>query len=211
MLIKWLGHASFLIKTDSITIITDPFDEKSGYIPYQEAVDIAMVSHQHYDHNATHVLAGNPLIVDNTDIYSVPGLTIKGILTYHDQKQGQLRGENIVYKIRAENMELVHLGDLGHVPTPDMVSNLGQIDVLFIPVGGRFTIDAQQALQTVELLQPSMVIPMHYQTPHLSFALAPVEDFTQHFDRVVKLPLLEIAKADLTGDRKIVLLDYLSQ
>lgn len=210
MQITWLGHACFLIETLSKTIITDPFSEEVGYTIYNKEVDFATISHDHYDHNAVHTLKGKPKIINNLQEYHIDGISFKGISSYHDKEKGAQRGFNIIHKISAEGINVAHLGDLGHLLDKEHVEALGKVNILLVPVGGIFTIDAQEALRIVDQLQPSITIPMHYKTPHLSFQLAPVEDFISHCEIVTKKPYLKVDKADLELDKKVILLDYLS-
>lgn len=210
MKITWLGHASFVIETLDKIIIMDPFNEEVGYPIYGGNVDYATVSHDHWDHSAVHLLKGSPQVIKTTGEHSVSDIKFTGIKSYHDKEKGSLRGENIIFKINAEGIEVVHLGDLGHILDYDDIKLLGNVDILLVPVGGTFTVNALEALDIVNKLNPKVVIPMHYNTPHLSFDLAPVEDFTKHFDIVTKKPFLEINKNNLENENKIILLDYLS-
>lgn len=209
MKVQWLGHASFLIETGGRRIITDPFDEALGYPAYGQEADIVTVSHDHWDHNAASTVKGHPQIIRETGTFNIEEIQIKGIASFHDQLQGRQRGANIIYRLQSENISLVHLGDLGHLLHSEQLKELGQVNILLIPVGGTFTIDAGQALAAISQLKPAIVIPMHYNTPHLSFSLAPVESFTAQFDRVIKKPYLEVDAQDLTKEMKIVVLDYL--
>ena len=209
MIISWLGHASFIIKTAGKIIITDPFDERSGYSPWQQPVDIATVSHDHWDHNAVHVLKGNPQIINKeTGPCNFPEITIIGFSSYHDKNKGADRGSNTIYKIISEDINLVHLGDQGTSLDKELIAQIGQVDILLIPVGGTFTLDAKDAFQVVQQLNPKIVIPMHFQTPHLSFKLAPVEAFTCKFNQAIKLPFLEVNRNEITDSLQIILLDY---
>lgn len=211
MEITWLGHASFIIKTLGKTIITDPIDEQVGYPVYNQEVDYATISHGHWDHNASHVLKGKPHVIDALGEYNHEGINFKGIASYHDPEQGELRGSNIIFKIMAEGINVVHLGDLGHLLDEEHIQKIGQVDILLIPVGGTFTIDAKAALRIVKDLNPKLIIPMHFKTPHLSFELAPVEDFISNFEIVTKKPFLEISENDLQNYKnEVILLDYLS-
>ena len=210
MKIHWLGHASFLIKTGDKTIIMDPFDEEVGYEIYDKEVDYVTVSHDHWDHKGEHLLKGEPAIIDTVGDFVYPDVSFTGFASYHDKEQGSLRGTNIIFRVAAEGINLVHLGDLGHLLSEEQMKVLGEVDILLIPVGGTFTIDAKEAYELVNKLKPQVVIPMHYQTPHLSFQLAPVEDFTRRFDQVVKKPYLEVNKDSLAAENKIITLDYLS-
>ncbi len=210
MKIYWLGHASFLIKTGDKTIIMDPFEEEVGYEIYDKEVDYVTVSHYHWDHSGEHLLKGEPTIIDTVGDFVYPDISFTGFASYHDKEQGSLRGTNIIFRVAAEGINLVHLGDLGHLLSEEQMKVLGEVDILLIPVGGTFTIDAKEAYELVNKLKPQVVIPMHYQTPQLSFQLAPVEDFTRRFDQVVKKPYLEVNKDSLAAENKIITLDYLS-
>ncbi len=210
MIIKWLGHASFLISSKGINIITDPINEKSGYPVVPRSADIVTISHQHWDHNATEGISGMPRVFEGAGRHELDGVIISGINSFHDKNQGRDRGTNTIFKISAEGINVVHLGDLGHIPGSQQVEEIGLVDVLLIPVGGVYTVDAEEACEIVELLKPRLVIPMHYQTPHLSFTLAPVENFISRYDRVLKLPCLEIEASELIQEEPgIIVLDYL--
>lgn len=210
MKIRWRGHASFFIETGGVSIITDPFNKELGYPLSSEKADIITISHEHWDHNASETVEGDPQIIRGSGEFKVKDLLIKGIKSYHDKNEGKDRGSNTIYKICSEGISLLHLGDLGHILSPDQLKEIGYVDLLLLPVGGTFTIDAAEAEQIVESLKPKVVIPMHFNTPHLSFELAPVEDFTSRYEKVIKKAFVEIYKEDLTGEMKIIILDYLS-
>lgn len=210
MLIKWLGHASFKISSQGIDIITDPINENSGYPMFPRSADIITISHQHWDHNAVECITGPAKVIEGPGQHQIEGVLINGINAYHDDQQGRERGSNTIFKICAEGINLVHLGDLGHVLSLEQVEEIGRTDILLLPVGGRYTVGAEQACEIVELLQPQFVIPMHFQTRHLSFSLAPVEKFISRYERVLKLPCLEIEAKDLDQEEpRIIVLDYL--
>jgi L-ascorbate metabolism protein UlaG (beta-lactamase superfamily) len=209
MKIKWLGHASFYIETGSNRVVTDPFNDEVGYpLPGLEA-DLVTVSHQHYDHNATDTVAGHPKIITG-GVYQGPDILIKGVPSFHDKNAGRDRGGNTIFCLQSEGINLVHLGDLGHLPNQTQIKAMGPVDILLIPVGGRFTIDADEAYTAVQMIDPHIVIPMHYKTPHLTFELAPVEAFTSRFNLAVKKPFLEIERQDLKNGAKVIVLDYMS-
>ncbi len=211
MKISWLGHASFLIESGGKKLITDPFNEKLGYPPYDEEVDIATVSHEHWDHSATDILKGNPVVVKGTGEFNVGGFQIIGFSTFHDKSSGKKRGINTVYKICIEGINLLHMGDLGHLLSPEQYLGLGKVDLLLLPVGGVYTVDADEAYQIVKAINPAVVIPMHFNTPHLCFKLDPVEQFTSKFDQVIKQPFLEITADKLPEQVEIIVLDYTSR
>ncbi len=208
MIIRWLGHASFLIESESARIITDPFDEELGYQAIEEVVDIATVSHQHWDHNAVHVLQGHPIVVSEAGNHQIKDIKIQGLASFHDQAQGELRGPNIIFKISLEGIDIVHLGDLGHILAEEQCEAIGPVDILLLPVGGVYTINADEALQVARQLKPAIIVPMHYNTKALSFELDPLERFTGQFDKTVKLPCLKIDSASLKEQSGVVVLDY---
>lgn len=209
MLIKWLGHASFEISTGDTRIITDPFNERLGYPMLPREAEIVTISHQHWDHNAAECIAGQPQIIAEPGSYNLNNVLINGYSTFHDQQQGRQRGNNTIFKFNAEGMNLLHLGDLGHLLSQEQIEQIGPIDILLLPVGGVYTVDADAAYELMHLIKPQIVIPMHFMTPHLSFTLEPVERFTSQFERVLKQPCLNIEKQDLQGETKIIVLEYL--
>ncbi len=210
MKISWRGHASFIIEADNQTIITDPFNAYVGYPMTPVTADIVTVSHdQHRDHNAVETVQGQPRIIMGTGTVELDGISIKGIASFHDQNQGRERGLNTIFKISAEGINLVHMGDLGQILNTQQMQEIGAVDILLLPVGGKYTINAEEAYQTVNMLQPKIVIPMHFATAHLSFVLAPVEEFTTRYDQIIKKPSLEVHSTDLGTDMKIIMLDYL--
>ncbi len=209
MKIQWLGHASFIIETQGKRIITDPFDKKYGYQVFSQNVDIATVSHEHLDHNAVHELHGEPRVIKGPGSFALDEITIKGIHSFHDKYQGKNRGSNIMYKISSEGLNLLHLGDLGQILTNGQLAEIGEIDVLLIPVGGNYTIDAKDALTVVKQINPRIIVPMHFKTAHVTIDLAPVEAFTCQFERCVKKDYLELNKQDLSAEPLVIVLDYL--
>jgi len=209
VIIKWLGHASFLLESAGIKLLTDPFNAKIGYQPCKEKVDIVTVSHEHWDHNAVDTLSGNPRVIRATGLSTIDGINILGISSFHDKKQGRERGSNTIFKISSENLDILHLGDLGHVLTDRQIVEIGNVDIILVPVGGRYTVDAEAAWEIVEQLQPNIIIPMHFLTSDVSLKeLAPVEAFTAKFPRVIKKPFLEISKEALTSEARLIVLDY---
>ena len=209
MIIKWLGHASFLLESAGIKLLTDPFNAKIGYQPCKEKVDIVTVSHEHWDHNAVDTLSGNPRVIRATGLSTIDGINILGISSFHDKKQGRERGLNTIFKMSSENLDILHLGDLGHVLSDRQIVEIGNVDIILVPVGGRYTVDAEAACEIVEQLQPNIIIPMHFLTADVSLKeLAPVEAFTAKFPRVIKKPFLEISKEALTSEARLIILDY---
>ena len=168
MIITWQGHSCFKIQdkvgSDGVTVVTDPFDKEVGLkVPNFEA-DIVTVSHQHHDHNNVEALRGNPFVIDCAGEYDFKGVLIEGIDSYHDEKEGVERGGNIIYRIEIDDISVTHLGDLGHTLNDAQIEKLAGTDILLIPVGGKFTIDAEKAVEVISQIEPRIVIPMHYKT-----------------------------------------------
>lgn len=183
VIIRWHGHACFeIVSSKGTTIVIDPHDGKSLGIKIPKvSADIVLITHEHFDHNAYSIVAKPSANIFSMHIgeESINDIKFKGIETYHDKEKGKRRGRNIVYKLYVDGVSLVHLGDLGHELDRYYLEKLGSIDILMIPVGGTFTIDARGAWKTIENLDPRSVIPMHYWIENLNLPLRPVDDFIQ--------------------------------
>lgn len=180
MKIKWLGHACFLITSrDGLRVITDPYAVGGGinYSPIKETADVVVVSHDHGDHSNVSTVQGKPEVVKGSGTITARGIQFKGIASYHDASQGTQRGLNTVFCFAIDNMKLCHLGDLGHALDPEQVNEIGAVDILFVPVGGFYTIDASVASRVCDQLKPKVVIPMHFKTPKCDYPIAGVDDF----------------------------------
>jgi len=210
MRIYWLGHSCFnILSEDGLSILTDPFDSQVGYRLPNVRADIVTVSHDHHDHNHVAPVKGNPVVVRGPGRHAVRGIDFKGIETYHDGSCGRLRGSNTVFCFQIEGTRICHLGDLGHTLIPDDVSSIGSVDLLFIPVGGIYTIDALGAHEVIGQLRPRIVVPMHYQTEDLSFELNEVDDFILNRDSEGPLDCLQLRAGRLEKEEtRIVLLRY---
>lgn len=210
MQIRWLGHACFLMTSaEGLRLVTDPFDPQIGYPAPKVAADIVTVSHEHFDHNATVQVQGQPVVVRGPGKHEARGLEIRGVETFHDNQGGRQRGKNTVFCWVMDGVRVCHLGDLGHVLTAAQVAEIGPQDMLAVPVGGFFTIDAAQARQVVEAIKPRIVLPMHYKTPALpaqKFPIQGVEDFSRHFSRVENREILDVSAGNLPGETTVVIL-----
>ena len=193
MKIEWLGHATFLIASDSgLRIITDPYEpvDNLNYGRINETADIVTVSHDHGDHSNVAAVRGNPQAVRGTT--EVKGIKFKGVPTYHDDAGGSRRGSNTIFCFEVDGVNVCHMGDLGHVLTEEQVSAIGKVDVLLIPVGGFFTIDAKAASRVCDQLKPRVVIPMHYKNDKCAFPIAVVDEFIQGKSNVARLDASEV-------------------
>ena len=168
MNIQYYGHSCFKITTkpagratEDISIFFDPFDKSVGLRPPQGQADIIFVTHQHHDHNNIEALKGNPIVIDTPGEYAIKGVNAVGIDTFHDTKEGSLQGKNTVFTIDSEDIKVCHLGDLGAELSPHQMEEM-EVDILFVPIGGKYTLDGEKAADLVRKIEPKIVIPMHY-------------------------------------------------
>jgi L-ascorbate metabolism protein UlaG (beta-lactamase superfamily) len=211
MKIFWLGHSCFYLQSSKgISLLTDPFDDEVGYRLPRVKADIVVVSHDHHDHNNVGIIKGNPEVVRGPGRHSIQGIDFWGIETWHDQKRGRLRGSNTVFRFALDGVRICHLGDLGHILEEKEVRAIGPIDLLFVPIGGIYTLDAKDAWTVVGQLHPRIVIPMHYLTPAISFELDGVEEFLRGRDFQGPLKSFEAVLEDILQEKgcRVVLLDY---
>jgi L-ascorbate metabolism protein UlaG (beta-lactamase superfamily) len=163
--ITHLGHSSFMLKGKTATVVTDPFDPKKVGIKYPKvSADIVTVSHDHDDHNNAAAVSDVKKVISGPGEYEINEVSIIGLSSYHDAKKGEDRGRNTIYVFEMDGVRLVHLGDLGHELTEKTVDEMGEVNVLMIPVGGVYTIDSKQASEVAKSIEANIVIPMHYKT-----------------------------------------------
>ncbi len=183
--IQYLGHSCFRLRGRDGIVLTDPFDRSVGFDIGKPTAHIVTVSHEHPDH--ANVAAIRPhreqlFVIDGPGEFEVGGIMIGGVRTYHDSKKGAELGKNTVYVIHMDDVVFCHLGDLGHELTTQQLDEIGNVDVLFIPVGGGETISPATATSVISQIEPRMVVPMHYagatQASFLSSDLEPLEKFT---------------------------------
>jgi L-ascorbate metabolism protein UlaG (beta-lactamase superfamily) len=211
-----LGHACFKIQTKTskgdITIVTDPYDKKIGFKMPKTTADIVTISHNHYDHSNAGEVNGDPFVVNGPGEYEVKGIFVYGIPSFHDKQDGRERGNNTinVIKLMEEDISIAHLGDLGHVLGNKELEHLEKIDILLIPVGGKYTISTKEAIEVINQIEPRIVIPMHYKIPGLKIdGLSGVDVFCKEMgvngDKTNKL---KISKKDLPQEEtRVVVLE----
>jgi L-ascorbate metabolism protein UlaG (beta-lactamase superfamily) len=216
MKIKWYGHAAFLITTAGGTkIIIDPYEDGSfnGALTYgkiKDEADIVITSHDHADHNYIKDLPGKYTHISKKGSYDAKDLKIRMIPAFHDESAGKERGRNLISVIAADGLVLAHMGDLGHLLNAGELKEIGRVDIMLLPVGGFFTIDAATAHKVMKAVGPAITIPMHYKTPKCAFPIAPVEDFTggRKNVRVLKESTITVTEEDLPKEPEIVVLQY---
>ena len=212
MEISWLGHSCFRLRGREAAVVVDPCAKSTGYSIGKPTANIVTVSHDHSGHNNVAAVAGSPRVVEGPGEFEIAGVLITGIRTYHDQDEGATLGKNIAYVLELEGLRICHLGDLGHVPSPEQVEAMSGVDILLAPVGGGSTIDATAAAETVSLLEPKLVIPMHYQTPASKAQLDPLDRFLKEIGAPSALedrqPKLSVTQSTLPQETKVQVLDY---
>ena len=201
------GHAMFEIRSgDNIKIVLDPYNEEIKTVLPDVSGDIVLVSHDHYDHSNVSIIKGNPLIVNKVmEDKNIKGINIEGIQTYHDTQKGQMRGNNIIFKFIVDEIVFVHMGDLGHDINFEVTQKLKNVDILMIPVGGLYTIDASMATKIINKLAPSLVIPMHYKEADSKLEVDKIDSFLKKWPGYKKVGhLAKVSKADLLFREKEV-------
>ena len=211
MEITWLGHSCFLIKGKEKTIITDPCHPDLGYRLGEPTADIVTLSHFHPGHSYIEGVANEPKQIKSPGEYEIGGTLITGIASFHDDNKGAVRGKNTIYIIEIDGITLCHLGDLGHTLDSHLIEEIGDIGILFLPVGEVSTIPVEAAVEIVRQLEPAIVIPMHYKTKAFTGKLSPVDKFLDNM-RIRELeakPKLSITSSSLPSSTQTVVLNHL--
>lgn len=215
MELKFLGHAAFqLTMDDGRKLIFDPYESGSydgalKYGPIEGEFDIAVVSHDHADHYDSEIVSGIENVVESGGSFTFGDIRIDTFPFYHDESEGEERGESLISIVEAAGRRIAHLGDLGHRITADDIPELKGIDLMLIPVGGYFTIDAETADQIVEEFEPAVTVPMHFKTDRVDFPINPVSDFAGLREDLIEKggSTLELDDELFSGDRKTVVLE----
>ncbi|HVZ11304.1 MAG TPA: MBL fold metallo-hydrolase [Candidatus Paceibacterota bacterium] len=180
MTITWFGQSCFRLEAKEGSVLVDPFAKEIGLKPPKIKDDVVLVTHQHRDHNAIEDANPEAFIIQNPGEYEKQGIAIRGIASFHDDKEGAERGPNTIYLIKAEELTLCHLGDLGQKALTDQqVEAIGDVDVLMIPVGGTYTLGAKEAAEVISQIEPKIIIPMHYKLPGLQSPIESADKFVK--------------------------------
>ena len=211
MKIEYFGHSCFkLTESTGTSVLCDPYDPSVGYdLPELEA-DAVTVSHHHFDHDYLQAVKGKPVVIDKECSHDLPGVEINAIKSFHDEMRGKKRGENLIFKFRMDGIDICHLGDLGEVCSSELIDLLLPVNVLLIPVGGTYTIDAEMAKEYVDRIMPDVVIPMHYRAKGCKLDIDKVDEFISLFEEDYveqsEDSELELMRNDLKGDTRVVVL-----
>jgi L-ascorbate metabolism protein UlaG (beta-lactamase superfamily) len=205
--IRWFGHSCFML-SDSVKIVTDPFDKSVGYPVPNVSADIVLVSHEHSDHNNVSAISGKPEVIRGGQTEEAKGITFKAVKASH----GDGRGDDFIRVWEFEGIRFAHFGDLGVDLTDAQYKEIGPVDVVFIPVGGYFTIDAEQASKIVNKMNPKVVFPMHYKTQVMGsrFPITTLEPFLKGKKNVVKVGKnsVTLKKDSLPKEMTVYVLEY---
>lgn len=211
MEIFWYGQACFKIKGKSTSLIIDPYDpDATGLkLPKDMEAQIALKTHDHPDHNNLKAVTTSPVLVEGPGDYDIKGVAITGISVFHDAQNGTERGKNTVYNIQIDGLNVVHLGDIGHVLNESQIQDIGSCDILMVPVGGNYTISAKEAVENIQALEPRIILPMHYALPGLKYELEGLDLFLKEMgaEDLTPMPKLTITKDKLPEEPQVVLLN----
>lgn len=212
MQLTWYGHSCFLLTSESdYSILTDPCDQDTGYELHDLVCDAVTISHEHRDHNCLAIVAGTPTILRTPGDHLAGEISVMGFNSYHDDASGAHRGENIVFLYQIDGLKVLHLGDLGHMLSDEIVETIGDVDILLAPIGGVDTINAKIATELADRLHAKVLIPMHYKTPALHFNIEGLEPLLAA-NASRRVHHLNANTASLThdtlGERRLLILDY---
>jgi L-ascorbate metabolism protein UlaG (beta-lactamase superfamily) len=207
--IDWYGHSCFRLREQNVTIVTDPYDKSIGYNMPRVRADIVTVSHDAPGHGGVSAIKGEPKVLNKPGEYEVHGVFISGVQTWLDVGQGEPKEENVVFVYEFNDLTVCHLGDLSKVLTQAQVETLPDVDVLLVPVGGHGALDADKAAEVISLLEPHIVIPMHYRTPIANVDLDPINKFLKEMGVTEQTPQesLRVTKGELPEETQVVILE----
>ena len=199
-----MGWSCFRLKGKEVIVLTDPFE---GLREGSLEADIVTVSHEHPGHNCIAAVKGEPKLLHGPGEYEAKGVFIYGLQTFHDAVKGRIRGKNTVFLIELDGIKVCHLGDLGHVLSAEQVGEISDADVLLVPVGGGPTIGAAEAAELVNLIDPKLVIPMHFR-PEGEKSEAGLKALLQEMalKTLTPVPKLAVTRTSLPLETQVILL-----
>jgi len=213
--ITFLGHSMFEIRSkNGLRIVMDPFDENIKSELPNVGADLVTVSHSHFDHSNTKIFKNSPEIIAESGKFHKKDLKITGYISFHDNEGGSLRGENIIYEIEMDEMRLVHLGDFGSFGDDATSGLIGNMDILFIPVGGIYTINYSDAAELIEKLNPKIAVPMHFKERDTKLGVDEINNFRNNIKLYpIKEPgsYFDICKEELPGETEIWIMEGCSK
>lgn len=218
MQIQYYGQSCFKVTTkpagratEDVVFFMDPFEKELGIRPPQGQADVVFVSHDHYDHNNVSAIKGDPVVIDTPGEFAVKGINVVGVEAFHDNLEGAEKGKSTIYVLEVEDLKICHLGDLGTDLSGKQLEEIDGVDILFVPVGGNYTIDGKKAAEIVKKIEPAIVVPMHYKVDGI---IEDIDDLTKFCSEMGNCPTEKIAKLtikkkDLEGkNMEVVLMDH---
>lgn len=202
MTITWFGHACFRIETKGGSVLIDPFGKETGLKPPKIKDNLVLVTHHHFDHDNTSEANPEAFIIDGPGEYEKQGISIRGIASFHDKTNGKERGSNTIYVVKAEEIVICHLGDIGQEKLEEsQVEDIGDVDILMVPVGGTYTVDHKEAAGIIGQIEPKIIVPMHYKIKDLKIDISGPDKFLKEIGLTPeKVDKLKIAKKNLPVD-----------
>jgi len=206
--ITFYGHSMFIIQAkDSVKIGMDPYDSQVKSNLPDVSADVVTISHSHHDHSNSNLFKGNPKIINKAGMYDFKGIPINGFLSFHDNMKGTLRGDNIIFKFEIDDIKFAHLGDYGSAVNEKTFSEIKDLDIIFIPVGGVFTINYREAITLIKELNPKIAIPIHFKekdTHTIVDDINPFKNSLNDFSNVKEMgKSFEISKDELPSSTEI--------
>ena len=183
MNIEYLGHSCFAVR-GSFSVVTDPFGD-IGYEMKKTEADFCLLSHGHFDHCAAENVSGAKVVRSESDVALAKDISLECVPTFHDRSGGKLRGKNNVYKFIVDGVCFCHFGDLGEDFSNETAKRIGECDVLFIPVGGNYTIDAATAEKFAAATSAKLIVPMHFKTPRSNIDIEGLDDFKSRYKSII--------------------------
>ena len=207
MKLEWIGHACFrLTANDGTVVITDPYDESVGIDMVPLEADLITMSHEHHDHNETRMILGAPVIARGVEAAQAGSVRTRAVASYHDAARGAKRGPNAIRIFEVDGLTVVHMGDQGCMPDEAALAAIAGADVMMIPVGGTYTVDAQEAKAIIDRARPRCVIPMHVKTRRCPYPIAPVNAFLDAMGAQGARPVREAAWTAAGGPQGVLLM-----
>jgi L-ascorbate metabolism protein UlaG (beta-lactamase superfamily) len=214
MEITWYGHSCFrLTERNYATVVTDPFDSKTiGYDALKLKSDIVTVSHDAPGHNYTDAVKGTTYTIDGPGEFEIGGVFIAGVQSDSSgskkKKDNLLR--NTIYVFDYDGITVAHLGDLQQTPTQSEIESLGTVNVVLVPVGGGRGLNAAKVAEVISLIEPNLVIPMHYATPATKLSLDSLNKFIKEMglSKADTQPSLKVTRSGLPNETHVIVLDY---
>jgi L-ascorbate metabolism protein UlaG (beta-lactamase superfamily) len=208
--VTWLGHGCFRLRGRGAAVVTDPYPPALGPRLSRLEANLVTISHGHENHSYTQAVATrDAYLIAGPGEYEVAGVTVLGLPTFHDAREGQVHGRNTVYLVELDEVRVCHLGDLGHQLDDQALEALGNVDVLMVPVGGGNSLEATRAAEVVRQVEPRLVVPMHYALPAIRKELAPVERFLEEMGvaDAAAQPKLSVQPSSSEAETKVVVLE----